>query len=378
MHTLDSVIALAHFELTDQTLSQLHQKLVNEKDWQTWINQVELHSLSGFAHKHISEHALPIPEQVFDLLEQLKVRHTKAANVRHQTLRELGSCFEERNISMLGLKGVALAQRLYTDDYLRPMRDMDILVKRSDLEAAAMAIESVGYKMPNHHPSVFMQSMHQLPNATKMIDGMTSSVEIHHDGISREVPGHFYYPESQKSIQRIQWRELSFDVLEDVEMLHQVTRHLEGLHSAAILKLINVMDVIGLSHSLIETPQWSLVERKYPHVINTLRCLHMLTPLPSELAQITSGAASVQVNGVGKIMGSLRAGVKAPSWSQKFKALFLPSDWWMYLHYNVDPNKSLNAVKWVRHPLRVLSWFFDRFTSYLHTRLSFMKGRVVE
>ncbi len=367
MHTpLPSVIALARFELVEEHLEHACHMLSSEQDWQEWINQVELHGLSGFVNKHMTEHDLPIPDALIDPLEQLRARHAAASQARYESLCEIDSILAQRGIPYLALKGAALMPYLYKEGYLRPMRDMDLLLPLEVEYEAADCLREIGFDMPETQPSKFMRDMHQLPNATKMVNGFISSVELHHDGISREVAGHFYYPESSDNFQTITWGDLKFQALEDVQMLHQVTKHLEGLHSGAVLKLINVMDVIGLADHVLKTGQWPRLAQKYPHVINTLKCLHLLTPLPEALEQQVGKLPSRAPSSVGQIMGSLRSALSSKnSFRNKLKALLLPSDWWLYLYYNVDPSASLLWIKMVRHPLRVSNWLIRRAYSGL-------------
>lgn len=367
MHTpLPSVSALARFSFSPEELEHACFALKGEKNWQAWIDQIELHALSGFVNQHLADYDLPIPEELHLPLKALKARHTAAANARYQTLCEINEVFTENDIPFLGLKGAALMPYLYKEGYLRPMRDMDLLLPNSVLNKAADCLRDIGFDLPDAQPSKFMRDMHQLPNATKTVNGFVSSVELHRDGISREVTGHYYYPNSEQSIQQIQWRDLRFNALEDVQMLHQVTKHLEGLHSGAILKLINVMDVIGLAEHVRKTGQWQRLEKEYPHVINTLRCLHLLTPLSEELQRQVAPLPKKAPEGVGRIMGSLRSALLDKiSIKQKLTQLLSPSDWWLHLYYNVDPSKNLWWVKLVRHPLRVSNWLLRRVYSGL-------------
>jgi len=367
MHTpLPSVISLARFELVDAHLEYACKTLSLERDWQEWVNQVELHGLSGIVNRHIAEHDLPIPNALLGPLQELKTRHMGASQARYKSLCEIDAILTQHKIPYVALKGAALMPHLYGEGYLRPMRDMDLLLPREMEYEAAGCLRDIGFDLPDAQPSKFMRDMHQLPNATKRVNGFVSSVELHRDGISREVTGHFYYPNFTNSFQTITWGDLQFQALEDVQMLHQVTKHLEGLHSGAVLKLINVMDVIGLAEHVRKTGQWSRLEREYPHVINTLRCLHLLTPLPEELQAQVGRLPSSRPSGVGQIMGSLRSALSSKNTLRnKLKALLLPSDWWLYLYYNVDPAASLLWIKLVRHPLRVSNWLARRAYSGL-------------
>ncbi len=363
---LTSVVALARFELVGEYLDAAISALAQESDWQEWVNQVELHGLSGIINKHLYDHDLPIPDLVVDALLALKERHILASKMRYQALREIDACFQKHQVDYIALKGSALVPHIYRQGFLRPMRDMDILVRRDDQVIAANALRELGYDLPDTQPSKFMHDMNQLPNATKTIEGLISSIELHLDGISREVKGHLYYPESADSVQRLSWGTISSKALEDILMLHQVSRHLEGLHPNAILKLINVMDVIALANHVQSTGQWNRLVKEYPHVINTLRCLHLLTPLPVNLQQAVELLPCREVKQVGQIMGSLTSIFFVKETLRvRLKRLFLPSDWWMHLHYNVDPNRSLIWVKLIRHPLKVSNWLLRRAYSWV-------------
>jgi len=339
---LPSIVALARFTFTQAELDHAAQALMAETDWQEWINQVELHGLSGFVNKHLADYDLPIPNELRLPLKALKTRHTAASEARFEALKQINEVFVKNDIPYLGLKGAAL------------------------INQAADCLREIGFDLPTEQPSKFMRDMHQLPNATKTVNGFLCSVELHRDGISREVVGHFYYPKSDQHLQQINWDGLSFASLEDVQMLHQVTRHLEGLHSGAVLKLINVMDVIGLASHIEQSGQWSRLEKEYPHVINTLKCLHLLTPLPENLQNAAEPLSNKPVQGVGEIMVSLRSALFSnTNVKKKLNLLLSPSDWWLYLYYNVDPKKSLWWIKAIRHPLRVSNWLLRRIYSGL-------------
>ena len=372
MHSpLPSVTCLARFALDEPYLEYAKQALLAETDWQEWINQIELHGLSGFANKHLEEHDLPIPDALLAPLKALKLRHAAASEARYQTLLEMHATFSEHKLPYLALKGAALMPYLYKQGYLRPMRDMDILMPEPTLQSAATCLRDIGFDLPEEQPSKFMRGMHQLPNATKTVNGFVSSIELHRDALSREIVGNLFYPESSSELQTIQWRDIEFQAFEDVTMLHQVTRHLEGLHPGAVLKLINVMDVIGLAQKVLENGDWPRLCQQHPHVINTLCCLHLLTPLPEilQLAIADLSATDLPIKrplGVGQIMGSLTSiliGKKTAS--QRLKQLLLPSDWWLLVYYNVHPDASLLWVKLVRHPLRVVTWLARRVYSKL-------------
>ncbi|MEO0368132.1 MAG: nucleotidyltransferase family protein, partial [Pseudomonadota bacterium] len=287
-----------------------------------------------------------------------------AAAARLKAIKEIDAAFTAENLSYVALKGAALMPYVFGQPQLRPMRDMDLLMPVAHLPRAEIIMRKLGYDLPKSQPSKYMRDMHQLPNASKKVDGFLISVELHNDGISREVPGHYYYPEGDDNIQPIDWDGFSLPALEDNQFCHQVSKHLEGLHNNAVLKLINVMDVIGLAGLITEKGGYKELVARYPHVENTLKCLHLLTPLPAALQEAIPELTSKQIAGPGQIMVSLRTALLGnKSLKERFKLLFMPSDWWLHLYYNRDPNKSLTWIKWFKHPARVINWLSRRIYS---------------
>jgi len=363
---LPSVAALARFSFTQQELDYACEHLLAETDWQSWIDQIELHGLSGFVNKHVLDYDLPIPDALRTPLKALKARHTAASQARYQVLSEIDKVFTENGVPYLALKGAALMPYLFKEGYLRPMRDIDLLLPDNVIEEAANYLREIGFDLPHSQPSAFMRGMHQLPNATKTVNGYVCSVELHRNGVSRDTDGDVPYPSNAQALQKIQWQGLEFNALEDVQMLHQVSRHLEGVHPGSLLKLINAMDVIGLASHIHQTGQWARLEKEYPHVINTLRCLHLLTPLPETLQEALNPMSNKSITGVGEIMQPLKSIViYETNVKKKMKLLLSPSDWWLHLYYNVSPSRSLWWVKLVRHPLRVSNWLLKRIYSGL-------------
>ncbi|MBI4246695.1 MAG: nucleotidyltransferase family protein, partial [Candidatus Rokubacteria bacterium] len=63
-------------------------------------------------------------------------------------LGEVLAAFQAAGVPVLVLKGMALAEPLYGNPALRPMDDIDALVRRSDVARARAALEALGYQAP--------------------------------------------------------------------------------------------------------------------------------------------------------------------------------------------------------------------------------------
>jgi Uncharacterised nucleotidyltransferase len=74
-------------------------------------------------------------------------RHATALiNLRkYGEFRRIAQALRERNIPLIALKGLHLAELIYRDISLRPMSDLDILVPRHEVERTIAALQSIEY-----------------------------------------------------------------------------------------------------------------------------------------------------------------------------------------------------------------------------------------
>ncbi len=364
--TLKSVTSLARFEFTDAQKQSTVAALEAESNWPLWLEQIEQHGLSGVANNHLIDLGLSVPADIRLNLKALTMRHKAAATARMEVLDMIANAFQNNDVDFLALKGVALLPKLYLKPELRPMRDMDLLVPKEHQQKAAQCLRKLGFQLPFEQPSKFMRFTHQLPNATLEYKGFINSVEIHHNAFGNDVAGKLPYPRSSAMLQELIWEGSKFNAFDDLTMLHQVARHLEGQHPGGVLKLVNVMDVIGLASQLEQNGLWAELEERFPHVICTLKCLHLLTPLPENLLIRLRPSNTKLPSGIGVIMESFTVALTGnKSFKQRVQLLLSPSDWWLHLHYNVPPESSIWAVKLLRHPLRVCLAFCQRAVSAL-------------
>jgi Uncharacterised nucleotidyltransferase len=83
-------------------------------------------------------------------------RQTLVTN--HSLLRqqqELLSALEARGIQAIVLKGLSLAVRYYRQLGLRPTSDVDLLVRRSDLQRADQVLRELGYQTQGGRPTIW-------------------------------------------------------------------------------------------------------------------------------------------------------------------------------------------------------------------------------
>ena len=358
-------VSFISLELGNPTCGETRSLIETTQNWTAFISLVERHGIAEIVLRLAQTHCLALPYFVFAKLKGLAVRHSASARARYKAMQMICEELRAKKLDFAVLKGTALLPLIYHDEARRPMRDIDILVRREQRAHVARSMEAIGFDLPKTHPDKYSRDSHQMPNATLTVDGFIISLEIHHDAIDRDTKGHLYFDESIE-LREVTWREITFAALNHEIMLHHLCRHLASRHPGSTLKLINVIDVIRYSETFSTEVDWDVIKRRYPHVLNTLRCLHVLLPLPATVVKALGGVSRETISGAGEIAMSLRdITVSSAPVSTKLKLMFCPSDWWLHLFYGVAPGKSLFWVKCVSHPSAIVFMIIRRAWSRL-------------
>ena len=165
------------------TAPQLIQRLVRRNlDWHDVIIRAEHYGITPLLHFYLSKLAdkTSIPLYVMEQVQSLTRWHLFRNMNFYRELREILSVFAEREIPVIVLKGAALASLVYGDITLRPMADIDLLVRRQDLDVVERLLHILNY-VPNE--ACFSQAWyrdhhHHLVPYVKHDRGFV--LEIHH------------------------------------------------------------------------------------------------------------------------------------------------------------------------------------------------------
>lgn len=90
---------------------------------------------------------MPASEQL--RLQQVSLQSAGRNTLYLNELARIRERFARQEIACLPLKGAALAGKLYPDPATRPMSDLDLLVRPTQLRLALAALRSLGYSLEN-------------------------------------------------------------------------------------------------------------------------------------------------------------------------------------------------------------------------------------
>ena len=114
-------------------------------DWEALVELALRHGLAPWLHARLRKfRAAPPPAAASRLHEAYLASAAQSLRVLHQ-LGEILGAFKGARIAVIPLKGACLAEAVYGDSALRPMADLDVLVKPRDLNRAVSELRALGY-----------------------------------------------------------------------------------------------------------------------------------------------------------------------------------------------------------------------------------------
>jgi hypothetical protein len=116
-----------------------------------WNRVAELACLSGtapllYSHLKRIDPAARVPCAAADMLRAFFVRNAARNLVILRRLHDILLELSRENLPVIALKGVALAEAVYGNPALRPMMDVDLLVRPEALAAAESALKRLRYR----------------------------------------------------------------------------------------------------------------------------------------------------------------------------------------------------------------------------------------
>jgi len=141
-------------EISEANLDQIKKLISLQLNWEKILESASWHGIAPLIYhnlKNLEENKLIPPE----VMERLKTDHHR--NIGKNLYFYAGLCdilkaFRENGIKVIVLKGAALAQTVYGNIALRPMSDIDLLVKKEDLPYAEKIMFDLGYRFEGDKP----------------------------------------------------------------------------------------------------------------------------------------------------------------------------------------------------------------------------------
>ena len=306
----------------------------------------EQHGLEPLVLAHVERAGLAISAEVRDRLRARRTQHAHAAAVRSRVVADVASVLAGAEVPFLVLKGAALAHLVYADPRLRPMRDVDLLVRKTDAERAAAVLRRCGFApggltVPSRH--------HHLQGMATVREGATVAIELHHELLPRTafVPTRTYDDLIGRS-QPFDWDGAVFRTLGREDMLWHVYAHafvINTLRPGAI-RLVSVADLTHATEAWVDRIDWARLRHEFPRLLRALHVLHDAVPWSPPVAdalreQAAPPAAPVPVHPIDA----------DPEWSLRLLPVVVwPPEWWFRMRYGITAWPRWAWCRLVGHP----------------------------
>ncbi len=164
--------------------------LSQHPDWTKLIAPIRFHSLSPLLVKHISEGNLQnnLPSESWNKIFGIARLQTARRLQIIVVFQELSAILKANNIDFILLKGLFLSDNFYSNPALRPMQDIDILVKTEDLPKVVQIFETSGVTRLVELQSEYINSLlqHIPPFIYK-----EAMIEVHTNLVAANLPYSF-------------------------------------------------------------------------------------------------------------------------------------------------------------------------------------------
>lgn len=136
-------------------------------DWPRLIERAVRLGVAGHLRSFVESHdgRVDVPPAALARLEAVYYEQAAGNALLHAALRDLLAAFRDAGMSIVVLKGAALAEMVYGNLALRPMRDLDLLVREGDVPAAEAVLRRLEYVADeSFRPrSWYVEQHHHLP-----------------------------------------------------------------------------------------------------------------------------------------------------------------------------------------------------------------------
>jgi hypothetical protein len=326
-----------------------------DDDWATLIREAEAALLTPLLADYLRHQRATVPSSALAQLRALELRQAIRHRARLATIGEILETFGREGIETLLLKGAALAWTIYPTPTSRPMADLDLLVSPAASHRAQRALRGLGFAAPDASRR-FGGNAHHLVPATRTDNGVTMTVEVHSDALSRDTLSSISLPVLSEPPRAFAMEGRSGLTLGHIDAMRHLAHHLLEPTIDGEIRLIGVVDLLRYATTFHETIDWTRLEHDHAFVLNVLRCVHCVTRLPLVLGRFAPDPGAM-MTGAGLTMRPLRAILGSKLSARGIvREIFAPPRWWLHASYAVPPGRSLRSVLLFRHPYRVARW----------------------
>lgn len=167
----------ARIGMEEEVATRVSSILQSPLDWGQVIEDARRQGVAGLLHRHLSRlDGAAVPNWAMGQLSETYFEQAAHNLVLYRELGRVLRALHREGIEVVVLKGAALAEQLYGDIGLRPMNDLDLLVREGQLASAHRNLRALDY-VPLRPGSAWRRG-HHLP--TLVCPDVGVPVDLHY------------------------------------------------------------------------------------------------------------------------------------------------------------------------------------------------------
>ena len=214
-------------KIDERTKRKIIEAERNGLDWDCFLEKARENGISAIVYFKLNEIKKDCPNIPSMIFEELKNDYYLNAIKNTLIFEELGKVleiFKKTGLQVIVLKGAALAEKVYGNIALRPMSDIDLLVKKEDLLYTDEQLKMLGYWPSDASVNdIDFSSTYLTTLDYRSSSPNSTSFHIHWHFVNSTIPNEFYIKNIK--IENI-WQDAEKTKIANVETLVMAPHHL--------------------------------------------------------------------------------------------------------------------------------------------------------
>ena len=278
---LTGSLLLRFFGAKQNNFTALQQRAPYESDWEDILEIAERQNLAPLLFFYTRKHSLPspIPEPIEYRLKLSYLRCMAKGMYLYPELSGILSHFNNSQIPVIVLKGPHLAELVYRDRALRPMSDIDLLVRKRDLKRACDELYDLGYETSRQFSIEAETKLH--PDLPAFHRGGKCIVELHWNLEMPTSPFRIDLEGVWERAQHVRIAEVDTLVLSNEDLLLHLCIHASYHHrfTFGLLPLVDIAETIMCHRERINWLKLQMLSEEW----GVGRCVYLTLYLAHEL-----------------------------------------------------------------------------------------------
>jgi hypothetical protein len=263
------LVECSRLEIDAAGAERIRSLVAGGLDWDAALEASIRHNVAPLVSRALGQvdaRAAGLPEPVAEALDALRATSERRNRRLFQTIGEVVAAMRAEGVEPVGLKDIQLAAELYPEG-LRPMGDIDLLIRREDWSAAVAALDQLGFEARPGADVPYMRAYAISQHFRRASDEVW--IDLQWNVLEREWDhygeGRFTYDGAlmweRSEPMLVDGYEIRVPCLED--MLFHLALHLEGHLYSELVLFTDIAELLRVRAGDIRWPLFLDITRQY-------------------------------------------------------------------------------------------------------------------